>query len=1298
MKKRVLSLLLTLVLLLGLSPASAQAKKLTDDPVNDKPYVFTDKDDAVLDNDVFARIDAVTDSIHKPGAVPTEQDYIDKLPEVIEAIKTSDTYKDGTLMKNGEFLVWETTVGMPCCFSPYMEAKLNGCTVEEDVPALSYEEKAANELQAAANYPSSTKLALILPYWKSDTDYHDQNFGLYHKEYYEQWEELCEATGSSKTKYRFTMNDATIDHVAEAIEECALVMIDSHGVTDYQSGKDKTSKANCSYICLKTSDGVTSEDTKKRGGTFGNYYYVLKAKNFTAVSGSAITNHMEKDAPHSFVYLGICLGMATDGLCRPLMKKGVEAVWGYSQSVTFDYNGKCMGDIMTALEEGNALSGAVSKAKEIRGNWDSDVGTISEARNKRAAFPILTSSEDPYPGQGNVDALQDVHSSWCLYQPGGRSFLVASDIQDLELTANPALPGYYIRIYAKVNGKDANLPTDKLSVYWESSTDAVSWKKVANSDDQPYIIASTDMIGTWFRAKVFPKNQDDHLFTLVTTPTQVVAKLERLLTPVIPEITRGGSSPASSVYLNPRLGQEYLILTSTAEPTESDWQNAWSYSSTYTTEVTNLATWNSMNYVWTRYYETDTYFAGEMKRCTKFYYGSSTTSELKGTEMSITFVRNPYTGDHAEGYWAGDVLKIDLLPIPSGVSFDGFAGSTWYYPFFNDEDYGSFYADIECRYQLNADTKYRTVYLKIKKPVAEAYITCGPSATGCYTIIDVANTEGHYPVKKVTVPTYSIQIGEVTTRLPFSFTPEKSSYNVENLYVVRDTNVQENGPEGTEPTVIFHANGTMDVDTTPCIEAPYSFRIIEPETESVVGKMRVWVGDFDAVPLESLSFEESQVDCYAGRFKWIKLRSTPANGMDLVSFESNKPSIATVKGPGQITGGYCDVCVSVSSEAKSGDVVRITARAGNFTATCKVTVKEPPKIQTQPKNVTVKEGETATFTVKATGDDLSYQWYYREPGSTGYTPVSAASGKTASYTLTAQARHNGYQYCCWINGGMQITQDVTLTVQSPPVITAQPDDTTVIVGSKAAFTVEATGNDLSYQWYYRKSSSDSWTKVSASSGKTKSYSLTAEARHDRYQYRCNITNALGTAKTVTVMLKVKPKITTQPKDVSVVLGKKASFTVAAEGGETYQWYYRTSEGGDWTKVSAASGTTASYSLTTAARHNGYQYRCRVTNKVTYTYSKTVTLKVKPKITTQPKDVTVAVGKTATFKVAAENATEYQWYYSKDGGATWTAVNQNGASATYKLTTAARHNGYQYKCKVFNATSYVWSKVAALTLK
>ena len=93
-----------------------------------------------------------------------------------------------------------------------------------------------------------------------------------------------------------------------------------------------------------------------------------------------------------------------------------------------------------------------------------------------------------------------------------------------------------------------------------------------------------------------------------------------------------------------------------------------------------------------------------------------------------------------------------------------------------------------------------------------------------------------------------------------------------------------------------------------------------------------------------------------------------------------------------------------------------------------------------------------------------------------------------------------------------------------------------------------------------------------------------------------------------------------------------------------------------------------------------------------------TRKILPRIVSQPETVTVDAGETAVFTVKANGATAYRWQYQKPGSSTWTNVSSNGASATYTLTTAARHNGYTYRCKVTNAAGSVYTKAVTLTVK
>ncbi|MGN0598926.1 MAG: hypothetical protein ACI4JK_03430 [Oscillospiraceae bacterium] len=67
----------------------------------------------------------------------------------------------------------------------------------------------------------------------------------------------------------------------------------------------------------------------------------------------------------------------------------------------------------------------------------------------------------------------------------------------------------------------------------------------------------------------------------------------------------------------------------------------------------------------------------------------------------------------------------------------------------------------------------------------------------------------------------------------------------------------------------------------------------------------------------------------------------------------------------------------------------------------------------------------------------------------------------------------------------------------------------------------------------------------------------------------------------------------QPVDVTVAVGKKATFTVAANGeGLTYQWQISTNGGSTWKSFA---NTTDTFSITAKADYDGYMYRCIVTD-------------------------------------------------------------------------------------------------------
>ena len=311
------------------------------------------------------------------------------------------------------------------------------------------------------------------------------------------------------------------------------------------------------------------------------------------------------------------------------------------------------------------------------------------------------------------------------------------------------------------------------------------------------------------------------------------------------------------------------------------------------------------------------------------------------------------------------------------------------------------------------------------------------------------------------------------------------------------------------------------------------------------------------------------------------------------------------------------------TEAKDGYVYccRVTNAAGTTVSQwATLTVKKEatkPVITTQPKSQTVAAGGTATFTVKATGEDLTYQWRYRTATGTTWNNATATGNKTATLKVPVTASKDGYIYCCRVTNaaGTVVSSWATLTVQkeaAKPVITTQPTDVTVAPTAKASFTVAATGAE-SYQWQYRTSSTGTWANATATGNKTATLSMSpANASRDGYQYRCKITNASGTVYSNVVTLYIKPAITAQPQSVEANAGGTAKFTVTANGKDvTYQWQYRTSSSGSWAKATATGNQTDTLSVPATAGRNGYQYRCVVTGKsgkITYSNAATLTVK------------------------------------------------------------------------------------------
>ena len=366
-----------------------------------------------------------------------------------------------------------------------------------------------------------------------------------------------------------------------------------------------------------------------------------------------------------------------------------------------------------------------------------------------------------------------------------------------------------------------------------------------------------------------------------------------------------------------------------------------------------------------------------------------------------------------------------------------------------------------------------------------------------------------------------------------------------------------------------------------------------------------------------------------------------------------------------------------------------------------------PLITAQPQSVTANEGTEVSFSVTATGAE-SYQWQYCRSDSDTWYNCSSDGCRTAEMTMTATSARNGFRFRCvvWNAQGSACSESAELTVLLKPKFTQHPETVSVAEGTTVSFTVEATGAE-SYQWLYRKTSDGIWYKSSSTGAKTPTLTLTATEARNRFQFRCKVTNAVGSSysRAAVLFVTVKPVIEIQPEDVTVTEGSSASFCASAFGATSSTWEYRVNESGPWlisAEANTAERLTHTIGINAKMGLNGYQYRCVFYNSAGYVCTEPATLTVlaKPKITAQPQSVTAGEGSTVSFSVATEGeGLSYQWLYRKPHAEYWYKCSAAGSTTpTLTLTATEARNGFRFRCKVTSAEGGIArSEIATLTV-
>ena len=208
----------------------------------------------------------------------------------------------------------------------------------------------------------------------------------------------------------------------------------------------------------------------------------------------------------------------------------------------------------------------------------------------------------------------------------------------------------------------------------------------------------------------------------------------------------------------------------------------------------------------------------------------------------------------------------------------------------------------------------------------------------------------------------------------------------------------------------------------------------------------------------------------------------------------------------------------VTSNADNDAVFTVTVSnsAGTVTSNqAKLTITATamaPSITSQPTAQTVNEGQTASFSVSASGTSRSYQWKKNGadiPGATSSTyttPATSNADNDAVFTVTVSNSE-----------GHVTSSEARLTVTAvavAPTITSPPTAQFVAPGKTATFTVAAVGTGtLHYQWQ----------KFGANIAGATSQTYTTSAVSDMEtgdEYSVVVSNSIGKVTSSTAVLTV----------------------------------------------------------------------------------------------------------------------------------------------------------------------------------
>lgn len=151
--------------------------------------------------------------------------------------------------------------------------------------------------------------------------------------------------------------------------------------------------------------------------------------------------------------------------------------------------------------------------------------------------------------------------------------------------------------------------------------------------------------------------------------------------------------------------------------------------------------------------------------------------------------------------------------------------------------------------------------------------------------------------------------------------------------------------------------------------------------------------------------------------------------------------------------------IAVQNGMQDSSVETFTYTIKQDSQTPDVPVVTAPSITTQPGNATVKAGETATFTIAASGTGLTYLWQIDRNDGNGWVNIDGATA--ASYTTsTVDISCNGFKYQCVVSNsaGTDTSNTAVLTVTENTTPAPGSVDYEILDGANTSWEQNSDGS------------------------------------------------------------------------------------------------------------------------------------------------------------------------------------------------------------------------------------------------